>query len=1067
MVHWVFCRKKLLHSHFGLPVVLAAIGFLLTVQTLSAQNPLTAAYLRSAIGLPWSSAANETQMDRVFGPGNWQDLRYEAAKSETLFSPHTAFIFMEGGDNNAAALKTFLDANIATIQNWVSAGGRLFLNAAPSQGGSISFGFGITLNFPDFTSAAAAALPTHPIFNGPFTPVGTSWTGTAFAHASISGPSLTSLIQNSSNGRTVLAEMAYGKGKILFGGMTVDSFDSPQPEAQNLRANILAYLNDPDIDQDGIPNGMDNCPFEFNPDQRDTDADGIGDACDICPEIPNPDQSQKAACIVLAEQDSCIESRVHLISPTQSGELRIDSLIAPASITFDILATCGADPLNFYLNGVLIGTVAVNPSGQCGCGAPLQSFTVANAGLIASAWNLEGNNTFRTVKDDSQSALAWVHARLRAGQQSVTYCIAQIGNCDDTELCSAGYTFDGVDESTTIADPLTSPVVVVPYTNGQLPQSLDLSLLDPGKYLFCIREGGTSNEDCVLFTKANQKQIVVNGGCNQAPVAKCKNITVSAGANCSADASINDGSFDPDGDAFTVTQSPIGPYPLGSTAVVLTVTDSNGVSSSSSATVTVVDTTPPVPNIAILPMVVGECSASVTAAPTATDGCAGTITATTTDPVTYVSQGTYTIHWIYEDGHGNSSSQTQTVVVRDDVPPVPDVASLPSIRGECSATVSTAPTATDNCAAGIIGTTTDPLSYSAQGNYTITWHFNDGNGNESTQTQTIVVKDTIAPVITLNGSATVMVECHAAYTDAGATASDNCSGDLTGVIVPTNLVNVNEPGTYTVTYNVIDAAGNAALPVTRTVVVTNTAPAISSVSGPSTPLALGSAATISVTFTDSEGGQSHDVLFTWGDGNAESISAPAGVGIITRSHTYASAGVYSVGVNVTDPCGLSATSSFTYVVIYEANNGSVTGGGWITSPAGAYVADPELVGKANFGFVAKYAKGTTTPTGQTQFQLHAGHFDFRSTDYEWFVIAGARAQYRGSGMINRAGDYGFMVTAIDGQAAGGGGYDRFRIKIWNKATGEVVYDNQTGAEETASLSDSTIIGGGRIAIRKQ
>lgn len=71
--------------------------------------------------------------------------------------------------------------------------------------------------------------------------------------------------------------------------------------------------------------------------------------------------------------------------------------------------------------------------------------------------------------------------------------------------------------------------------------------------------------------------------------------------------------------------------------------------------------------------------------------------------------------------------------------------------------------------------------------------------------------------------------------------------------------------------------------------------------------------------------------------------------------------------------------------------------------------------------------------------------NFHSHSYEWLVIAGAKAMYKGTGTINGEGDYGFMLSAIDGKVSGGG-VDRFRIKIWD-ASGLVVYDNDRSTGE--------------------
>jgi PKD repeat protein len=187
---------------------------------------------------------------------------------------------------------------------------------------------------------------------------------------------------------------------------------------------------------------------------------------------------------------------------------------------------------------------------------------------------------------------------------------------------------------------------------------------------------------------------------------------------------------------------------------------------------------------------------------------------------------------------------------------------------------------------------------------------------------------------------------------------------------------------------------------------------------------------------------------------------------VSATHTYAAAGVYTLTLTVTDKDGASGQCTFQFVVVFNPNDGFVTGGGWINSPPGAYTADPTLTGKATFGFVAKYIQGSNTPSGNTEFQFKAGDLNFKSSSYDVgsLVIAAKKAMYKGSGTINGSGDYAFRLTAIDGDLQGGDGIDKFRIKIWNKTTNAVIYDNQLGGGDYDD--PTTALGGGSITIHK-
>jgi len=246
----------------------------------------------------------------------------------------------------------------------------------------------------------------------------------------------------------------------------------------------------------------------------------------------------------------------------------------------------------------------------------------------------------------------------------------------------------------------------------------------------------------------------------------------------------------------------------------------------------------------------------------------------------------------------------------------------------------------------------------------------------------------------------------------------------------------------------------------------NHPPVINQIAAPLDPMMVNSTVSVTASFSDPDFADTHTAVWDWGDGNTASglINEVSGNGTANGDHVYANAGVYVVTLTVTDNHDAVDTEIFQYVVVYNPTGGFVTGSGWIDSPTGAYVSDPSLTGKAHFGFVSRYQKGAFLPSGSTEFQFKAGDLSFRSTVYDWLVIAGARAQFKGVGTINGSGNYGFLLTVTDGQVAGGGNMDKFRIKIWDRSSGTVIYDNQPGSDENAE--PNTTIGGGSIVIHK-
>ncbi len=314
------------------------------------------------------------------------------------------------------------------------------------------------------------------------------------------------------------------------------------------------------------------------------------------------------------------------------------------------------------------------------------------------------------------------------------------------------------------------------------------------------------------FTDGNGNSIVVAQKVTVTDVTKpvAPNLTDITG-ECSVTVPVPTTTDNCSGIITGTTDDPVSYTGKGTYTINWKFSDGNGNSIVVPQKVIVTDVTKPV--IPSLIDITSECSATVPV-PTTTDNCTGIITGTTDDPLTYTAKGSYTINWKFDDGNENSIIVAQKVIVTDVTKPV--IPSLIDITGECSATVPV-PTTTDNCTGIITGTTDDPLTYTAKGSYTISWKFDDGNGNSIVVAQKVIVTDVTKPVVPtlpdITGECSVLVPVP--------TTTDNCSGIITGTT--TEPLTYTAQGSYTINWIFDDGNDNSIVVAQRVIVkdVTN------------------------------------------------------------------------------------------------------------------------------------------------------------------------------------------------------------------------------------------------------
>ncbi|HEX8702115.1 MAG TPA: immunoglobulin-like domain-containing protein [Myxococcaceae bacterium] len=282
------------------------------------------------------------------------------------------------------------------------------------------------------------------------------------------------------------------------------------------------------------------------------------------------------------------------------------------------------------------------------------------------------------------------------------------------------------------------------------------------------------------------------------------------------------------------------PGAAGQYTLSYSVTDPSGnqTAAAQSRTVTVEDTLPPSIALTGAATVGVECGTAYNEqGATANDACAGNLAVNISGTVNTGTVGANTITYTAQDPSGLSATTTRAVNVSDTLPPTLTLEGPATQLVECRGQYADpGAKATDLCAGDltaniVVGGAVDPA---VLGPYTVTYNVSDPSGRAAPQvTRNVTVQDTLAPAITVTGPLSQQHECGSSYIDPGATANDQCVGDVTSRIVATRTGNPNAPGSFDITYSVTDLAGNSATsPVRRTVTVNDTSAPTLALVGP-------------------------------------------------------------------------------------------------------------------------------------------------------------------------------------------------------------------------------------------
>ncbi|PWU17325.1 MAG: hypothetical protein C5B50_11595 [Verrucomicrobia bacterium] len=491
----------------------------------------------------------------------------------------------------------------------------------------------------------------------------------------------------------------------------------------------------------------------------------------------------------------------------------------------------------------------------------VQTITVRDT--TAPALNLPPNVTLECPADTSTNSTGAATAQDTCSALTIRYSDSVVTNCGGTRVISRTWTAtDACSNSVsavqtiTLRDTTPPSLSLPPNKVLQCPANVTTnntgtataqdacsapvairfsdSVTNPCPGSSVITRTWTATDACGNST--NGIQMITVQDTNPPTITPPQNVTL----ECPADTSTNHTGMATASDtcsAVTITYSDAvtnncgGSYTLTRT---WTATDACGNSASTNQTVTVRDTTRPTINLPA--NVTLECPADTTTNNTgmasAQDTCSA-VTITYVDSVTNHCGGTQTISrkWTATDACGNSTNAVQTITVRDTTPPL--LSMPPSMTLECPANTSTnntgVATASDTCSAVTVRYS-DSVTTNCGGTEVIlrTWTAADACSNSVSAVQTITVRDTTPPSLSLPSNKVLQCPANTATNNTGsATSQDTCSSPVT--IRFSDSVTNPCPGSSVITrtWTATDACGNSTNGVQTITVQDTSAPSLS------------------------------------------------------------------------------------------------------------------------------------------------------------------------------------------------------------------------------------------------